>query len=437
MTTVENRKYELIPVGRRPVHRMDKILKFYQLKALRDIPEHGVKAGDLGGFVTSPKTLSPIGSCWIGGNAMVVGKRIRVQDSTYIGDEAVVMNLPSKTLLDKATIIVSGFARIDEQATVMEQVSFGFLLNESKITDKTHIYGNALVHSTVLVSGGSKIYGSACIKEAVHIDNCEIKDEVSIGNRSTVNNSSIYGATQILKRVIVESSDISGNTVIEDKRVIIGGTIIKDNEVIQESYVSPSSRSYGKIFSAQPGATTAEINAGSPIDPIPAIEPLSVAEPSHITAVSPAYLRSYKETCEGIDSYRTDIAKIIKYPVMTDQTNDCTLDMMLTLKTAQRLEDSPESEDFKTAVANLEKAFMKAESNARRISSSLLSADERKKTEKARDLFWVAANEASSEQEKKVAFKQGFKQLEGVLDVPDIAVDAFRVKIGLQELEKL
>lgn len=68
MATVENRKYELIPVGRRPVHRTDKIRNFYQLKALRDIPEHNVKAGDLGGFVTSPKTLSPFSSCWIGGN---------------------------------------------------------------------------------------------------------------------------------------------------------------------------------------------------------------------------------------------------------------------------------------------------------------------------------------------------------------------------------
>lgn len=107
----------------------------------------------------------------------------------------------------------------------------------------------------------------------------------------------------------------------------------------------------------------------------------------------------------------------------------------MALKKVQRLEVSPDTSEFRAAVISLEEAFMMAESNAEKIASSLLSDEEKKKTEKAKDLFRIASNEASSDHEKKVAFVQGFKQLEGIIAVPEVAVDTFRIKIGLKELE--
>jgi hypothetical protein len=42
---------------------------------------------------------------------------------------------------------------------------------------------------------------------------------------------------------------------------------------------------------------------------------------------------------------------------------------------------------------------------------------------------------AATENEKINAFKQGFKQLEGIIIVPEQAVTALRVKAGIAELE--
>jgi len=45
----------------------------YRIRALRDIPRHNVKAGDLGGFIESEVNLSQEGDCWVGDNAYVFG----------------------------------------------------------------------------------------------------------------------------------------------------------------------------------------------------------------------------------------------------------------------------------------------------------------------------------------------------------------------------
>ena len=43
----------------------------YRIRALRDIPERGVKSGDLGGWVESELNLSPSGAAWVYGDARV------------------------------------------------------------------------------------------------------------------------------------------------------------------------------------------------------------------------------------------------------------------------------------------------------------------------------------------------------------------------------
>lgn len=60
------KKYEVCPFiisfGGITVHR---------IRALIDIPRHGVKAGDLGGYVEDESNLSQDGDCWITGSAKV------------------------------------------------------------------------------------------------------------------------------------------------------------------------------------------------------------------------------------------------------------------------------------------------------------------------------------------------------------------------------
>lgn len=63
----------------------DRIL--YRVEALVDIPRHGVKAGDIGGYVESEKSLSHYGDAWVGGNARVF-KDARVKDNALVTDDA-------------------------------------------------------------------------------------------------------------------------------------------------------------------------------------------------------------------------------------------------------------------------------------------------------------------------------------------------------------
>lgn len=428
-----NTKYELVSVGRMRINRSKHSRNFYQLKALIDIPEYDVKAGDLGGFVTHRDTLSPNGSCWIGENAQAIGKRVRVKDHAYVGGNAVVQSLMGNSPFDYTYLIISGFVSVTEEATVVSKTYLNHYVAKSIITDKTQIYGNAFVDTVTLIKGGSKIYGSAKIDKSFHIDNCEIYETALIGQYVSMLNSSIYGSARIELRASVSSSSIYGDAVIEAQENIPVGTIIDGEKVLYRGYKPTSETNYARIFSAKE-VLAQETKTPAIESNIEEFEETSAA----VTALSTkdsSVMKAYHEVCESIDSYRNDIVKIIKHPVMTDKTDEHTLNMMFALKTAQRLEDDSESQEFKDSVAELEKAFMKAESNARRISSSLLTDSQKKKTEKARDLFKLASDESSSEQEKKVAFVQGFKQLDGVLDIPEEAVDTFRIKLGLKEIE--
>lgn len=418
MGQIANRKYELIKVGLMSIHRSQNVRKFYQLRALQDIPKYGVKAGDLGGFVTSKKTLSHEGSCWIGNAAQVVGSHVRVKDNAFVGGRAVVRSLISNSLLDQINLFVSENASVTGEATVVSKLHLltysirdCFIKGNSIVTDKAYLYN---VH---IVSGNSTIAGSACFDKTKAVYDSSIYGRVNVGRNVSISNSKIYDFATVKDNAIIDDSAVYGHSVVKEGEIIYKA-LTRDGINGNHGELPMSKDLEAPVLLPQ--------NEGS-------TEADSVKEdmPSPVSAAMKAYL----EVLDDIDSYRSDIVKLIQYPVMTDQTDEYTLDMMVALKVAKRLEDQPDSDEFKDAVGALEKAFMKAESNARKISATMFSDESRKKVGKAQDLFRVASNETSSEQEKKVAFIQGFKQLEGILDIPDIAVDTFRIKIGLPELE--
>ena len=61
----------------------------YRIRALRDIPEHGVVAGDLGGWVESEANLSQDYNAWVSGDAHVYGNA-RVTDNARVSGSACV-----------------------------------------------------------------------------------------------------------------------------------------------------------------------------------------------------------------------------------------------------------------------------------------------------------------------------------------------------------
>lgn len=430
---MKNPKYKLVRAGRMGIHRTEEEAKFYQLQALRDIPKYGVKAGDLGGYVTDKYSLSHEGSCWIADNAQVVGN-VSIFDDAYVGGNAVVWVYSLfLEIRPSSPIYLKGNIRIKDDAFIescYDRSKRNFI--SSIFQGDAKIYGNAKLMNVYRIHGAPKIYGEAVLN----------------GTNLIAGNAEIHGKADIGNGVTIEGeSQVYGNASLSDDCAILGSSKVFDNaKVFENAKVIDSLISgNGKV----PGNTVVKNETINGMQTKPFVKSVEVSKdfsgdgfmvqpPNKAVVPTPrgkVYLRTLKEVQEKIAAYESDIVKIIKYPVMIDRTNAFTQAMVTALNNAQRWSEDPDSEYFKDAVVALENAFLAAESNALKMSSTLLSAEEKKKTATAQNMLAIAANEASSEQEKKVAFQQAFKQLEGIIAVPEVAVDTFRIKIGLKEIE--
>ena len=424
-----NKKYKMKLAGFKKLHREDiltsKIL--YQLEALRDIPEHGVKAGDLGGFIDLKAKLSHEGSCWIAENAIVSGK-VKVIGDAYISGNATVTSVGAR-----AAITVKDNVRIGGDATVRQ---VGFPLGERDdlvISENAQIFGNTIIINISLVTGNAKIHGNTHVMHGA-----TIKDNAEICDQAQVSGSKISGFSRISNQAAVGGSSNIHDTNISGRSSINAQTINNGNypslaiqpaKVAIESKVTPTAKdadaeSKSSLFSfAESAKNSKKITDGKN----------QTDQEDEIIAKET--LEAYNNIMQELASYETDIVKIIKYPMMTDRTDPHTRAMIMAVNKAKRYMDTPTGRHFKDAVFKLESTFLSAESNALKLASTKLNGNEQKRVQKAKDLLAVASNEASTEQEKNVSFEQAFKQLEGVIRVPEVAVDTFRVKIGLKELE--
>lgn len=429
-------KYKLVREGfpfRTEIEYNGRVFLAFRIKALRDIPEHDVRKGDLGGYVTSADNLSQDGNCWIEPGAKVLGN-VFVVDNATVGQNAVVVSGIDRHnihLTDNAT--VTGHAQVAlKQELLREDSPLDYLISgEACIFGSAQVYNATYIYGNVDIFGNAKVYGARHI--AGTIDIC--------ANATLESGAKIAGLTRITDNAYVQKNAIVIDSLLKNDDVVLTGQKLMKDKIQNETQPAPKKKTEAEVIdsflkglsdgsawkglgSKKKSATPAQVEAGA-------------AKPSkEDTAVANA-LNLLTDIKADIHAYESDIVKILKYPVMTDSTDSFTLDMMASLKQADRLALNPYHEDFVTAVFDLEKKFMAAEANAKKVSSSRLTDAEKKKTEKAQDLFRIAADEASSENEKELAFAQGFKALEGIILVPDVAVDTFRVKIGLKELESL
>jgi carbonic anhydrase/acetyltransferase-like protein (isoleucine patch superfamily) len=421
---MKNPKYKLIRAGRMKIHRTNDTENFYRLQALCDIPEHNVKTGDLGGYVTKKKNLSQEGPCWIGGDAQVIGN-VKVSERAYIGGSATVrVHEVFMQTYAVSPIIIKGGTRIEECADILtirkkSEDPYGKCILEGNIK----IYGNASLHNVFNIYGNAKIYenarlvGSGEVSGASEVfGNAIIGESCTIKGKSKVFDDAIIGANA----TIIDSIIAGKSNILNHQNVIDG----KTNEV-----TIGSSNDDLMVVKAAPSRYDIVL------PPAPSWDQMAGHKSIEPTPKAKVYLGILKEIKDKIATYESDIVKIIKYPVMTDRTNPFTQEMVIAVNNAQRWSEDPDGNEFKDAIKELERAFLAAESNALKIALSSLSDEERRKAQKAQDLLAIASDGASSENEKKMSFEQAFKQLEGVIMVPEVAVDAFRIKIGLKELE--
>lgn len=151
------KKYELTgetkEIGVKTLHR---------IRALIDIPEHDVKAGDLGGWIEAERNLSQKGAAWVADEAWVFGNawafgdarvadRARMFGEAWVYGEAQVFG--NALLFDKA--------RVFDKAWVHDVAK---VFNYAKVFDDALVSGDAQVRDLALVGGNAIIKANASIK---------------------------------------------------------------------------------------------------------------------------------------------------------------------------------------------------------------------------------------------------------------------------------
>lgn len=400
--------------------------KFYRIKALRDISLYGVKAGDLGGLITAEVTLSHEGSSWVGYDATVNGT-VHIQDDSYVGDHASVSNgFPGSRIIIRDRAVIKGNAYLKISKYSDEKDDLKRLLS---ISDNVVISGNAILENTLLVNGGTNIGGFARIGMAQITRDSQIFGDVNVENKAVIVNSILSGNVEVKEGAKVTASTLYGDAVIEAGAIINGGTF--GESAIYDTLKKPTLTkiildSEGNVIDKELPPIIEEEDEDSVVN---GNNGLSAIKGNN------AITDFLDEIIAKMQAYETDIVRIIKYPTMTDRSDPTTSAMTKALNKVMRLTKAGNQDGLEEAVDDLETKFLAAESNAIKMAATMLSDADYKKAMKAKDLLGIASNEASTENEKKVAFIQGFKQLEGIITVPEEAKDAFRVLVGLKEIE--
>lgn len=189
----------------------------FRIRALKDIPIHGVKIGDLGGYIESPFNLSQEGSCWVTDNAKV-SELSQVKDSALIKNDASIEN----------SSIIKGRAIISDKAHVVNSVIGGDVrvggtttIINSSFKDKAEAFGETNDNRPLIietqVSNNAKILDRAMVTDSTICGNAIIKDEATVSHLTNISQN-----VCISDKAIVESSKLSGSVSIRDSATVVG-----------------------------------------------------------------------------------------------------------------------------------------------------------------------------------------------------------------------
>lgn len=138
--------------------------------------------------------------------------------------------------------------------------------------------------------------------------------------------------------------------------------------------------------------------------------------------------------------YQLDLEKLIRYPALTDMSVAEVQSMHKAMIQADSLrpraadEATLDEDAYRQSVVDFEVAWRIALNVAKKQSWSKLTDAERKNLSDAQRLLNLALNEASSPQERQVAYKQMMRLLEGIVVVPNSTLGQIEARV-LLELE--
>lgn len=171
-----------------------------RIRAIVDIPERGVKKGDIGGWIEKEDNL--FGNAWV------------YDESKIYGDSKVYDN-----------------AEIREGSEVRDEAKVygeSCIRNKSKIRDHASVFDNAIVNNKSEVKYCGRVYGNAIIT-----DESMVGDYAHVHGDAFIEKSSVYGNASVLGKVIVRGSsaiydraEVSGRVEVNGRSSVYGNVII-------------------------------------------------------------------------------------------------------------------------------------------------------------------------------------------------------------------
>lgn len=170
------------------------LVTLYRIKALKNIPKHGVKMGDIGGWIQDTSNLSHEGNAWIDKESMVFG-------GSVIKDDALI----------KASVI-TGKTEVSHNASVISSQIKG---KKSIIKDDAKLFMVKVFHQ--LKAEGNCFLQRVKVEGVVtiHSKTCSIADSTLRGR-----------VTVLAKDITIKSSTIENVLFNENKYVVIRSSLI-------------------------------------------------------------------------------------------------------------------------------------------------------------------------------------------------------------------
>ena len=151
----------------------------YRIRALRDIPRYGVKAGDLGGWVQSENNLTHYCDCWVAGNAIIKNGAL-INGNALVDGDAIVQE----------EALIDGYARVCDNALIRGYTwvsENAWIGGNALVRGRARIIGNASVKGDAYIGGDAIIRGNAIVRGAVWING-----NITIGNNAIIKSDRDY-----------------------------------------------------------------------------------------------------------------------------------------------------------------------------------------------------------------------------------------------------
>ena len=159
--TKQSKRWEFVPNSEIKVD--GRILR--RIRALVNMPQYGVQAGDFGGYVEHEENLPQKSHAWIFHNAQVYGKA-KVFDYAQVYGKAKVFD----------HVQVSGKARVFDNAWVSD---YALVCDNARVYDNAWVYNRARIYDDARVYSAAHVYNRAWVGGDAVI--CDSADWIYVG----------------------------------------------------------------------------------------------------------------------------------------------------------------------------------------------------------------------------------------------------------------